>query len=94
MIELSDTQKRAIWDILVQVCGAHPGLWDQFNHHFPQCREFRFQGALGFGGKAWADRRRVYVDCYSEDETPERRELIGHANAQLADLVSGGAVAS
>ncbi len=86
MTDLTDQQKRAIWDVLVEVCGAHPRQWDEFNHHFPQCREFRFQGSLGFGGKVWADSRRVYVTCYGEDMTPERGDMIGHANSSLLAL--------
>lgn len=93
MSELSEAQKRAIWSVLVETCAARAGQWDEFAYHFPQCREFRFQGNLGFGGKVWADRRRVYVNCYPEDETAERRVLIDSANAALAAVIDTAAVA-
>jgi hypothetical protein len=82
---VSSERKRAIWDVLVETCGAPPQMWDQFNLCFPECREFRFQGDLGFGGKVWSDRGRVYVNCYPEDETPQRVALIRSANAQLSE---------
>lgn len=57
-------------------------------HHFPDCIEFRFVGSLGFGGKVWSTSRDrpAYVNCYSEDETPERLKVIEQANARLAAL--------
>lgn len=83
-IDLTEQQKRTVWDVLVDACGARPEQWADFNYHFPQCREYRFQGTLGFGGKVYADARRVRVSCYSEDRTPERDALIELANAALA----------
>jgi hypothetical protein len=53
------------------------------------CHEFRFQGALGFGGKFrnnGNNSNTPYVDCYPEDETPARREMIAKANARLSAL--------
>lgn len=76
----------AIYDVLVEECGA----WDSPDHReafavlFPGCVEYRFQGSLGFGGKVWANRGSVYVNCYLEDLTPERAEAIRRANARLA----------
>jgi hypothetical protein len=56
-------------------------------HHFVEgCREYRFMGALGFGGKFW--QQSMTVTCYPEDETPERRAIIERANAALADLLA------
>lgn len=80
---MGDEDKVSIWDVLVETCGAPPQMWDQFKLYFPECTEFRFQGDLGFGGKVWANRGRIYVNCYPEDETPERATLIRVANAQL-----------
>lgn len=88
-LTLSEEQKRLVWDVLVETCGARPRQWDEFTYHFPQCREFRFQGALGFGGKVWADSRRVYVTCYSEDTTDERTDMIGAANSALLRISAG-----
>lgn len=52
-------------------------------------REWRFQGALGFGGKLRVNSNREcpYVDCYSEDVTAERFAMIEKANARLAQIV-------
>ena len=50
------------------------------------CREYRFQGALGFGGKFWNDSGRWRVTCYSEDETVERLKSIAVTNAALREL--------
>lgn len=62
--------------------------------------EFRFIGALGFGGKFHLHGRhfllgrdphlttdyRCYVSCYPEDATPERQEMIERANERLSAL--------
>jgi hypothetical protein len=45
--------------------------------------EWRFQGTLGFSGKFYFTPGRWYVDCYPEDDTPERRRAIDEANTQL-----------
>jgi hypothetical protein len=49
-------------------------------------KEWRFQGALGFGGKFRINHNKPhpYVDCYPEHETPERLAMIERANARLA----------
>lgn len=91
----------AVYTILVEECGAPDGEWDRpaflasfeldhadiLGHPLPL--EYRFCGALGFGGKLRHDPHedRWYVDCYREDETPERLEMIAHANRRLAELV-------
>ena len=50
----------------------------------PGPKEWRFQGALGFGGKFWSDSSgRLEVNCYKEDETPERAAIIKRTNAAL-----------
>lgn len=60
--------------------------------------EYRFIGALGFGGKFHLHLRhfsyllgnggdyRCYVSCYSEDKTPERAAMIEGANLRLTLL--------
>lgn len=53
------------------------------------CSEYRFMGALGFGGKFRNDGNHdnvPYVDCYPEDATPERQAMIETANARLRNL--------
>lgn len=97
----------AIWQILVEECGAddeirypHLGMSTtkaEFVHNWP-CGEFRFMGDLGFGGKVrqpwsvatkgeWTHGGQVYVDCYPEDSTPERKAMIERANTRLAESV-------
>lgn len=75
-----------IWNVLVNYCGANAD-WQGFDQSFPACREFRFGGSLGFGGKVWCDHGRVYVTCYPEDETPERLDIISTANVLLERIM-------
>lgn len=77
-----------IYDLLVSIGGASES--DRFsfvyNHteaKYP-CSEWRFCGQLGFGGKYRSDRNTV--DCYSEDETPERLAIIGKLNEALKSI--------
>lgn len=90
MVHAEPLNKGRVWAILVEECGAdrtEPARLD-FERHWPDCREYRFMGSLGFGGKVWAPstyRRAPYVSCYSEDETPERRSAIQRANARLQE---------
>lgn len=76
----------AIWDVLVSNCGARESERQDFLHHWPRCIEYRFVGRLGFGGKIWWNNGEVYVSCYREDETAERRELIEQTNDKLKVL--------
>jgi hypothetical protein len=77
-------RKRVIWSILIDECGATENQWNEFYLHWPQCQEFRFQGDLGFGGKVLNFNDRVWVNCYPEDLTVERRTAINRANARLS----------
>jgi hypothetical protein len=92
----------AAYTILVEECGAREDGREMFRtllrHDIRRGDggiEYRFQGALGFGGKFRTcyvnppefDRYRLYVDCYREDETPERLAMIERANQRLADLL-------
>nr|WP_221374497.1 hypothetical protein [Actinoplanes polyasparticus] len=95
---LTSEQANAVYDILVEHCGAddsdgpHLLMTSRGEFIFHQTdrveREYRFQGALGFGGKfrrgGWSDR--WSVDCYSEDLTAERGQMIGVTNAALRQL--------
>jgi hypothetical protein len=83
----------AVWEILVDECGAwnsDDSALRDFERHWPDCREYRFQGRLGFGGKVWANVGQVYVTCYREDETPERAAMITRANVRLEALTRIG----
>jgi hypothetical protein len=88
-----------VYDVLVEEAGAtEEGSTGRtmFLNSWP-ITEYRFCGALGGGGKiryqnGWPNlrtqrRERWYVTCYSEDETPERREIIERTNKRLAELV-------
>jgi hypothetical protein len=78
-----------VYTILVEECGAAPQQEyadDFIRSMLNECREYRFQGDLGFGGKCYFDHRRVWVSCYREDRTPERDAMIAKANSRLPDL--------
>ncbi len=77
-----------VYDLLVSIGGAPERDRDGFilchiDTEHP-CREYRFQGVLGFGGKYWKLDNRV--NCYPEDESPTRREIMDRLNAALEQL--------
>lgn len=83
-----------VFDILVEHAGASERHRRAFVHaqvhdEYP-CLEYRFQGALGFGGKFWRNpsfnHQGWYVNCYREDETKEWRKIIERTNAALAEV--------
>lgn len=78
----------AIFDILVERAGAHEDRHEEFLHVWPDCREFRFEGVLGFGGKVWygGENNPPRVSCYREDENEERLTVIADTNRTLMDL--------
>jgi hypothetical protein len=86
-----------IWDILVKHAGASNYEFERQSCIYSECKhdlekfgssEYRFQGALGFGGKfrrtKWGNR--WYVDQYPEDETPESLEIVRVTNEKLKEL--------
>lgn len=80
-----------VYDILVNLGGASESMREAFIHAHSldaydeiPCWEWRFEGKLGFGGKYWSKRNKV--DCYQEDENPERLKLIEQINAELAKI--------
>lgn len=98
MIQITKPQAIAARQILVEECGMRPdddgrdGFVRIISDPKQDCREYRFMGALGFGGKFRNNGNRndtPHVDCYREDETPERLAMIERANARLAELFSG-----
>ncbi len=86
------TTFQVAWKILVERVGADNSA--EAEHDFVQtflntpCREYRFIGTLGFGGKFWRMQRRYYVSCYPEDidATGERRIAIAKVNQLLEVL--------
>lgn len=105
--EISKQQARCVLAILTQECGyliRDPRDAEAFvssivatagSDPWKVCREYRFCGALGYGGKFrnnGNNNNTPYVDCYPEDETPARLEMIGNANKQLAELFNGNAM--
>ena len=76
-----------VWSMLV-MRGQVEEDWAarlSFVTNWPGCREYRFCGDLGFGGKVWAGSP-PYVTCYPEDKTPEREKTLASLNAALAAL--------
>lgn len=77
-----------IYKILAEEVGADPRDADSFVRNFtsPSAVEWRFCGTLGFGGKFYRNAGRHYVQCYREDETPERRRTIERVNKLIAKV--------
>jgi hypothetical protein len=77
-----------VYDVLVKYADAPECDKDSFIYHHAQseygCREWRFCGSLGFGGKYRSGRNTI--DCYREDETPERLKIIEGVNRELSLL--------
>lgn len=96
MKPLTNIQAKLVYDVLVDLVDAPERQRDMFYHTQINsvCEEYRFQGALGFGGKfrraywPWSGER-WYVDQYREDESPATKAMIEEANAVLAELVRG-----
>ena len=97
--DISKEQAAAVLQILKDECGyGGPSHEDESFIEFvqvlrsrgqPRCDEYRFIGALGFGGKFRNNGNHAntpHVDCYPEDLTAERREMIDRANRRLAEL--------
>jgi len=87
---MNESTANAIWDILVAECGLRDDQRNRehfvYNQTHEVVREWRFQGALGFGGKFWRSFGRWYVNNYREDETAERDAMIEKATARLTEL--------
>lgn len=83
-----------IWDVLVERCQASSLGKGEFESYFlsnilDRGIEYRFQGALGFGGKVWLKSKPgavPYVTCYPEDLTDEREIMIRAANGALRKM--------
>lgn len=93
--EISAEQAGEIFLILKEDCGWLADSHDEgafiraICHDEHICHEYRFMGALGFGGKLRNNGNREnlpHVDCYPEDETPERLAMIASANLRIAEV--------
>jgi len=77
-----------VYDILCQMADAREDdrfgfVESHMDSKYP-CREWRFCGSLGFGGKYRIERNTI--DCYLEDLTPNRQATIDKVNQALADI--------
>lgn len=100
MRDIDEAKARAVLKILVEDCGHRvidPRDGEALVRSITvpnsgpngDCREYRFMGALGFGGKFRNNGNHdntPHVDCYREDETPARLKMIETANERLKAL--------
>jgi hypothetical protein len=94
-MELTKEQAEEIYAILQEECGEcdlpdHRER-DSFVRYMTsgeRSLEYRFQGALGFGGKCRLNSNHPipYVDYYPEDYTVERENMRDRANERIAAL--------
>jgi hypothetical protein len=91
---LSVDDANAAFDVLVEECGAREDLRGDFIGYLTRpldigTHEFRFSGALGFGGKCYLDGRprSLRVSCYPEDRSVERDAMVDRANSRLSGLL-------
>ena len=83
-----------VYDILIKYAGASDHDYERrsFVHHQTKkddvCREYRFKGKLGFGGKLIRRHydTRMCVSCYLEDMTDAREKIIIETNKALNEL--------
>ncbi len=50
--------------------------------------EFRFIGDFGFGGKFYVANGKAYIECYPEDDTPERTARKTEINRQIKAIIT------
>ncbi len=86
--ELTEQEREAIYDILVEWCGASEDLRGECLVYLAQPvkhggHEFRFGGSLGSGGKLYSNSQGVYVDCYWEHKSPIAAFAIKVANTRI-----------
>lgn len=92
MRKITPEQADAAYSVLVRHAGARDDERERyaFVHHVVDgCREYRFQGHLGFGGKFRNNGNNgdvPYVDCYREHLTTHTNAVILATNAMLAEL--------
>jgi hypothetical protein len=84
---MNERRLNLIYDLLVSIGGANERYRQEFiliHMEEPPCREYRFSGHLGFGGKYRSQTNTV--DCYLGDENFERRNVISTLNKALEAL--------
>lgn len=98
---MTEDQANKVYDLLVKEVGASadPLTRQQFIQYMtaPQAvhlgsKEWRCQGMLGFGGKLYVGREPHslwHVDCYREDATAFRRQLMFRVNDMLGHIQAG-----
>lgn len=91
MNEISSDLAKEIWQVLVDHAhasndGVDQETFVQYATGLADIKEYRFKGALGFGGKVRLNHARWSVDCYPEDANPERVRMIEATNQALAEL--------
>lgn len=89
---MTEDQAGAVYDILVEHCEASEGPLARESFVIAMTGdsppdEYRFCGALGFGGKFW--RRRWGVSHYPEDWSVQREAMGLAAKVALFDLLGG-----
>ena len=90
---MTEETANLIFDVLMDNVDAYAEDRADFVFYMLQdCRhEWRFQGNLGFGGKTYIESDRWRVNCYQEDETPERAKIIKTTNEKLKELFDANA---
>jgi hypothetical protein len=97
MKALTEQEADAVYTILIEECGERDhadgrerGSFVRYMTSNENGKEFRFQGALGFGGKCWINSNRPvpYVTYYPEDYSVERENMVDRANERIAALLS------
>jgi hypothetical protein len=88
MCELTEAFLNAVYDVLVNKGGASENnrftfIYIHLHDDYP-CREFRFCGKFGMGGKYWVDRNKI--SAYAEDIYPEMQLLMDEINDDLSKL--------
>jgi hypothetical protein len=94
-LKLTPQQADAAYTVLVLHAGANDDAADReafvchVAHPLRPCEEYRFCGALGWGGKFRNNGNNQgvpYVDFYREHETEQRVEIARNANLALREL--------
>lgn len=93
---INEAVANRIYDILIRECGATEYWRQNFivchcvtpytDGDSVPCREYRFQGQLGFGGKFRNHSDRWYVDYSPEDKKEWRDAFVEIANRKLQQL--------
>ena len=79
---MTEEKANKVYDILVSLGNAREDDRGCFvyNHTTSECSEWRFCGNLGFGAY------RNTVDCYREDLTEERKNIIDKIDLELSKI--------